>query len=84
MKPQLTPRQQQIADCIVQGLSNKEIAKRLGLAEQTIKNHVRTLCERLGVHNRVQIAVARVEMPLSPPAVVAAQSEGGNLTLARE
>lgn len=50
----LSPRQRQVLDLVVEGLSNEEIAKRLFVSLNTVKFHVRTIYARLGVHNRVE------------------------------
>jgi two-component system, NarL family, nitrate/nitrite response regulator NarL len=48
----LSRRELEIAQLIDCGLSNKEIARRLGIAAVTVKNHVHNLCEKLNVHRR--------------------------------
>lgn len=53
----LSPQENQILDLIVEGLSNREIAERLFLAEQTVKNYVSRLLAKLGVDRRTQAAV---------------------------
>ena len=55
----LTPREREIADLLEAGLSNKDIARRLGIEVATVKNHVHNLLEKLQVHRRAQ-AVARL------------------------
>ncbi|MFZ6872513.1 response regulator [Undibacterium sp. Di27W] len=56
----LTPRQQEIVTLLDQGLSNKEICLRLGLAETTVKMHMSLIFRALKVNNRTQaILVAR-------------------------
>jgi hypothetical protein len=40
---------------IAEGLTNKEIASRLNLSEQTIKNHVHHMLRRVGVKNRLEV-----------------------------
>lgn len=55
-KGQLTPRQSQILELIVDGRSNKEMARSLGLSEGTVKVHVAALLRSLGVQNRAAAA----------------------------
>ena len=57
----LTHRQRLVIACVAEGLSNREIAHRLRLAEGTISNHLQTIRRRLHMKNRVQIAVWAVE-----------------------
>lgn len=53
----LTPQQTKILSLIADGLTNREIAARLFLAEKTVKNHVTALLSRLGVAHRTQAAL---------------------------
>ena len=53
----LSPRQVAVLEQLAQGLSNKQIAHELGIAEPTIKMHVSALLRALGVQNRVQILI---------------------------
>ncbi|WP_326846983.1 ATP-binding protein [Streptomyces kaniharaensis] len=53
---QLTPRQLQVAMLVSEGLTNRQIAERLGLSEWTAVNHVRQVMRRLGCTSRVQVA----------------------------
>jgi DNA-binding NarL/FixJ family response regulator len=55
----LTRRQREIARCIDRGLSNKEIARELGIQLATVKNHVHSLLDKLGAARRSE-AAARV------------------------
>ena len=55
----LTPRETEIVDLIEQGLSNKQIARRLSIELATVKNHVHNILEKLEVGRRGE-AVARV------------------------
>ncbi len=50
----LTARQGEILAMITQGLPNKRIAQALGVSEQTVKEHVSGILERLDVHNRIE------------------------------
>jgi len=52
----LTARQREILEMVVEGLSNAEIARRLYLSESTIKQHLRAVYKELGVRNRTQAA----------------------------
>lgn len=58
----LTSRETQVLECLMRGLSNKEIAMELGLKEVTIKLYVQTLCRKLDVHNRTQAALKGREL----------------------
>lgn len=60
----LTPRQGRILEMIRDGMSNREIARHLSLAEASVKGHVTALLRRLGVQNRTQAALlARLAGP---------------------
>jgi two-component system nitrate/nitrite response regulator NarL len=54
----LTPRESQVLALLVDGASNAAIARELGIAHNTVKNHLRSILRKLGVRNRAQ-AVAR-------------------------
>jgi len=62
--PDLTPREREVLSLIVEGLSNKEIASRLTLAENTVKNHVKTILQKLGVQDRTQASMAAIRRGL--------------------
>ena len=53
----LTPRQRDVLDLIIQGKSNKEIARILGLGVGTVKIHVAALFRKLHVNRRAAVAV---------------------------
>jgi DNA-binding NarL/FixJ family response regulator len=52
----LTPRQREIANLMAEGLSNKQIARRLSIEHATVKNHVHSILVKLGVSRRDQVA----------------------------
>ena len=52
----LTPREMEIVAYVKEGLSNKIIAYKLSLSENTVRNHLRNIMEKLGLRNRVQVA----------------------------
>lgn len=54
---QLSPRQKTILRCVVEGYSNKCIARKIDIAESTVKVHVKAILRKIGVHNRTQAAV---------------------------
>lgn len=54
----LTERQGQVAHLLKDGLSNKMIARHLGMTEATVKVHVRQIMRKLGVQNRTQVALS--------------------------
>lgn len=56
----LSPRERQIVTFITAGCSNQQIANCLGLKTQTIKNHLCRMYSKLGVSNRVHLAVFAV------------------------
>ena len=53
----LTQRQREILALLLEGQSNKEMARALGILEGTIKVHLRSIMQRLGVRNRTQLAL---------------------------
>jgi DNA-binding CsgD family transcriptional regulator len=65
----LTSREQEVAALIAQGLTNREIASRLVIAERTAEGHVQSILNKLGFNARTQIAAWAVEHGLraAPP-----------------
>lgn len=61
----LTPREREILGELAAGLANKEIARKLDVAESTVKIHLQSILKKLGVHNRVQAAIYAVEHGIS-------------------
>lgn len=53
---ELTKTELRVLDLIGEGLSNREIAQRLGVAEKTVKNHVTSLLAKMGLQRRTQVA----------------------------
>jgi DNA-binding NarL/FixJ family response regulator len=53
----LSPREMEILQYVTRGLSNKEIASRLGISHQTVKNHMTAILHKLDVEDRTQAAV---------------------------
>ena len=65
----LTPREHQVVGWLVQGKSNKEIARRLGIQEQTVRNHLRPIFLKFGVVRRTELMVKvfQLGMIFPPP-----------------
>jgi two-component system nitrate/nitrite response regulator NarL len=64
--PDLSERQKEVLTYVVAGAPNKEIARRLGLSEVTIKIHVAALCRKFSVANRTQLATAGMRAGVQP------------------
>ena len=54
----LSYRERQVVSLVCDGLSNKEIAERLGITEGTIKIHLHSVYEQLGVRSRIELMIA--------------------------
>jgi DNA-binding NarL/FixJ family response regulator len=63
----LTRRELQIVTTIVEGASNKDISRRFGLSEQTVKNHVSHIFDKVGVSNRLELALYALHHKLLEP-----------------
>ena len=59
----LTTREKEILELLLDAQENRDIAHALGISEQTVKNHVHNLYEKLGVSNRVQLIKAMGHLP---------------------
>jgi DNA-binding NarL/FixJ family response regulator len=65
----LSGRERQITVLIVNGLKNKEIARRMFITEQTVKNHIHHVFEKLGVGDRLELALYAVYHNMHMPAI---------------
>ena len=65
---QLSPRQREVLALLAMGMDNDQIAARLYISRNTVKFHVRTIYERLGVHNRVEAARVLAGAGVAPAA----------------
>ena len=63
---ELTARELEVLRCIVEGMSNKEIASSLEISEKTVKNHVTSVFRKLDVEDRTQAAVYAVSRGVKP------------------
>ena len=64
VRDRLTPKEIKIVALIVQGCKNKEIAHRLGNAEQVIKNQLRSIYTKAGVSDRLELALFAIHQPV--------------------
>ena len=65
----LSPREREIVQAVARGLSNRDIASATGIAQQTVKNHLSSIFQKLNVRSRVQLAVLALRNGLSDPPV---------------
>ena len=80
-KPMLTPREEEVLQFVTHGRSNKEIAAALDIAENTVKNHLKNILEKLHLENRVQAAAYALRKGLvegsEPPSGGQPPKQGG-------
>ena len=53
----LTPRELEVVGCIVEGCSNRDVAKQFGLSEETVKRHLSNIFDKTGVSTRLELAL---------------------------
>ena len=63
----LTLREAQVAAGVARGLTNLEVASRLGIVEKTVKNVLMSVFTKCRVRNRVELALRAFEAPLAAP-----------------
>jgi len=56
-RERLTPKEIQIAILVWEGMTNREIGRIIGTSEQVIKNHLRSIFDKLGVWSRLELAM---------------------------
>ena len=56
----LTPRELEVTSAVVSGFSNKEIAKKFALSEDTVKHHLTNIFDKVGASNRLELALFAV------------------------
>jgi len=66
----LSSREKQVVGLVSQGFKNKEVAQRMFISEQTVKNHLHNIFDKLGVSDRLELALyvihKNLQAPLSP------------------
>ncbi len=60
----LTPREHEVLTCIARGLSNRDIAEQLRIAEKTVRIHVSSVLDKMGVRDRTQAAIYAIQRGL--------------------
>ena len=65
----LTPREKTIISCLTQGLRNRDIAGHLTITEQTVKNHLRSIYDKVGVSDRLELVLYAIHQRLELPPV---------------
>jgi DNA-binding NarL/FixJ family response regulator len=75
VRDRLTPKEMQIVALIVQGCKNKEIAAHLGTKEQVIKNYLRSIYDKTGVSDRLELALFTIHHRI----LAEAAARAGNL-----
>ena len=63
----LTPREMEVVGCIVEGCSNRDIAKQFGLSEETVKRHLSNIFDKTGVSTRLELAMFAIAHHLVNP-----------------
>jgi DNA-binding NarL/FixJ family response regulator len=58
--PRLTDREMEVLRLVAQGMNNRDIAKELFISENTVKNHIRNILEKLHLHSRMEAVVYAV------------------------
>ncbi len=68
----LTRREKSIISCLMQGWRNREIARHLSITEQTVKNHLRAIYDKVGVSDRLELVLYAIHKRLELPQVESA------------
>jgi DNA-binding NarL/FixJ family response regulator len=63
----LTPRELEVVGCIVEGCSNRDIAKQFTLSEETVKRHLSNIFDKTGVSTRLELALFAIAHQLVTP-----------------
>ena len=63
----LTPRELEVVGCIVEGCSNRDIAKQFSLSEETVKRHLSNIFDKTGVSTRLELALFAIAHQLITP-----------------
>jgi PAS domain S-box-containing protein len=72
----LTPRQHEVLRLLGEGLETQDIARRLGIAEETARNHIRALLRATGAHSRLEAVVMGMRLGVLDPHLTQSGQEG--------
>lgn len=72
----LTPRQHQVLRLLAEGLDTETIARRLGVAEETARNHIRALLRATGAHSRLEAVLMGMRLGVVGPPVLKLALDG--------
>jgi PAS domain S-box-containing protein len=73
---ELTPRQREVLRLLSEGLETQDIAERLGIADETARNHIRALLRTTGAHSRLEAVVMGMRLGLVEPRIAPPDQEG--------
>lgn len=65
-QPRLSNREREIVAFVAQGFKNREIAERMFISEQTVKNHLHNIFDKLGVSDRLELALYAIHRDIRP------------------
>jgi len=60
----LTPREMEVVHCIVEGCSNRDVARQFGISEETVKRHLSNIFDKTGVSTRLELALFAISHQL--------------------
>jgi DNA-binding NarL/FixJ family response regulator len=69
IKTVLSTREREVVGLVCQGFRNKEIAEKMFISEQTVKNHLHNIFDKLGVSDRLELALFAIHKKLNEPPV---------------
>jgi two-component system, NarL family, nitrate/nitrite response regulator NarL len=74
-KPLLSDREKEIVQLVAEGFRNREIGEKLFISEQTVKNHLHNIFDKLGVSDRLELALYAIHHRLISPHVTTSNDE---------